>query len=352
MAIESFRIATFNAENLLHPGVRWVGRTDPAYKQPEYDDKIRWMRGILREGRVDLVGFQEQFSERALHDVVDELGFAHVYAPDLEGGKNIHESHGEQRATGPYVALASRFPIIEATSVPDFPDGTRALRVQGTDAGPVIEVPITRFQRPVIHAKVELKPGVVASVFVAHLKSKRAQFLPSEDAQAQKDPLLRAIGNARSLMLRAAESVALRKLVLDVLQGTNTPVILLGDLNDDLSSVSTQIIAGEMPYFKQRHEQKKQAWDRLLYSAHDLEEAESYRDVSYSHIFDGRYQLLDHIFVSQEFVAANPERIAAVRSTRIFNDHLVDVQRFDDTGQKGPSLRSDHGIPVSEIWWR
>ncbi|MEY2929524.1 MAG: hypothetical protein RL033_273 [Pseudomonadota bacterium] len=352
MAIDSFRIATFNAENLLHPGVRFLGRTDPAYTQEQYDDKLRWIRGILREGRVDLVGFQEQFSNKALQDIAQDAGLPHVYAPDLAGDANIHTVSGQLRAAGPFVALASRFEIVEARSVADFPEGTRSLKLQASGPEDIVEVPLTRFQRPVIHAKVKLKEGVIASVFVAHLKSKRPQFLSSEGPDAQKDPLVRAIGNTRSLIVRAAESVALRKLLLDELQGTSTPVLVLGDLNDDLSAVSTQIIAGEAPFFKLRREQKEQAWDRLLYSAHDLEESESYRDVSYSHIFDGRYQLLDHIFVSQELVAANPARIAAVRSTRIFNDHLVDVQRFDDSGQNGPSLRSDHGIPVTEIWWR
>lgn len=351
MTIESFRVATFNAENLLHPGVRFVGRADPGYKPAEYEEKIQWMRGILREGRVDLVGFQEQFSARALRDVVQGSRLEYVYAPDLENEKNIRAVGGELRAAGPFVALASRFKIVDATSIAEFPEATRALRLQAGDGGAIIEVPVTRFQRPVIHAKVELKPGVIASVFVAHLKSKRPQFLPSEEA-APQDPLVRAMGNTRALILRAAEAVALRKLLLDVMQGTTTPVFLLGDLNDDVSAVSTQIIAGEAPYFRQQPEAMRPTLDRLLYSVHDLEESESYRDVSYSHIFDGRYQVLDHIFVSQELVAANPEHIATVRNTRIFNDHLVDVRRFDDSGMNGPSVRSDHGVPVTEIWLR
>ena len=175
MAIETFRVATFNAENLLHPGVRFLGRPDAGYKQTEYDEKIRWMRGILRDGRVDLVGFQEQFSARALGHVVQGLGLEHVYAPDLEGDKNIRAVDGELRAAGPFVALASRFKIVEATSIVEFPEATRSLRMQGLESGSIIELPLTRFQRPVIHAKVELRPGVIASVFVAHLKSKRPQ---------------------------------------------------------------------------------------------------------------------------------------------------------------------------------
>lgn len=53
---QSFRVATFNAENLLHPGVRFAGRPDAPYGEKLYEEKIAWMRGILREGSADMVG--------------------------------------------------------------------------------------------------------------------------------------------------------------------------------------------------------------------------------------------------------------------------------------------------------
>ena len=83
-------------------------------------------------------------------------------------------------------------------------------------------------------------------------------------------------------------------------------------------------MAGNEPFFLLRHEQKKRLWDVLLYSVHDIQEAQSYRDVSYTHIFNGRYELLDHIYVSQELVRQFPNRVGEVRNTRIFNDHLFD----------------------------
>jgi hypothetical protein len=44
--------------------------------------------------------------------------------------------------------------------------------------------------------------------------------------------------------------------------------------------------------------------------------AASYRNVSYTHRFNGRYELLYHIFVRQELAASNPKRIATVTTTR------------------------------------
>lgn len=348
----SFSIATFNTLNLLHPGVFFAGRTDPAYPQDVYQDKIEWIVRVLKEGRIGLVGLQELFSMEALAEIARRAEFEHIYAPDIENGKNIKTgANGRMEASGPFLGLLSRFPFVSTQSIAEFPGETKGIEIQSSEAsGETVKLQITRFQRPVIQAEVQLKEGVVATVFVAHLKSKRPQFLASEQGR-EKEPMVIAAGNTRSLILRAAESVALRKLVVDATQGNTRPVILFGDLNDDLSAVSTQIIAGEEPYRFAKLADKKTQWDRLLYSVHDLEEAESYRDVGYTHIFNGRYELLDHIFVSQEFYHRNSAGIANVRNTRIFNDHLQDERRAANPG-RGPSRRSDHGIPVTEIEWK
>lgn len=348
----SFSVATFNTLNLLHPGVFFAGRPDDnAYPPDIYEQKIDWIVRILQDGDVSLVGLQELFSEVALKRIAAAAGFAHICAPDIADGRNITEHDGRREATGPFVGLLSKYPISASTTVVDFPEETSGIQIQvAEDANTIRRLPITRFQRPVIQADVQLRPDVAVTVFVAHLKSKRPQFLSTE-AGREKDPIVAAIGNTRSLIIRAAESVALRKLVVNATQNNTRPVILFGDLNDDLSAVTTQIIAGEEPFRFAKPAEKRIAWDRLLYSVHDLEEQESYRDVSYTHIFSGRYELLDHIFVSQEFVFRNPARIATVRNTRIFNDHLQDERRVVNPG-RGPSARSDHGIPVTEIEWQ
>ena len=348
MATESFRVASFNVENLLHPGVYWAGRDDPAYKPDEYQDKLEWSAGLLKYAQVDLVGFQELFSEQSIGDLLNRTELNHRYTPDLENGRNIVVgANGRKEAKGPFCGLASRYPIEEASAILDFPPGSH-LSVQVSDAAPVERIPIAQFQRPVLRANVKL-PHATALVFVAHLKSKRPLLLSGE---SDKDPLAIAAGSARSLIVRAAEAVALRKLVIEATQGSKTPVLLFGDLNDDLNAVTTQIIAGDEPYFRLKAAEKRPDWDRLLYSVHDLEMAESYRDVSYSHIYNGRYELLDHIFVSEEFYAGNPQRIATVLNTRIFNDHISDERRRAFDAGRGAARRSDHGVPVTEIVWK
>jgi endonuclease/exonuclease/phosphatase family metal-dependent hydrolase len=70
------------------------------------------------------------------------------------------------------------------------------------------------------------------------------------------------------------------------------------------------------------------------------------RDVSYTHIFNGHYENLDHILVSQEFYERNPQRIAEVMNLRYFNDHLIDSQLSNDRRDR---TVSDHAQLVAEI---
>ena len=273
---------------------------------------------------VDLVGFEELFHKQAIADVVKatkRFTDAVVYAPDLDD--NI--VNGEAR--GPFCGLVTRFPIVKAEAVLQFPpDVAGKLLVQRSDADTsTIDVGITQFQRPVLRVQLQLRPDVVGTVFVAHLKSKREQYLSGE---SESDPVVQALGNARSLIVRAAKAAALRSLVVAATTGNNAPVIVLGDLNDDLPSVTTQIVAGDDPYFLSGTK-KANAYDRLLYSVHDIQERLSHRQVNYSHIYNARYELLDHIFVSQELVEQNS------RSHRGGAQH-PHVQR--------PSLRRAHHV--------
>lgn len=343
-----FRIANCNADNFNVPGVRYAGRPgrdgDPLTDEI-YARKVAWLSGLFDLARPDLIGFEELFHKDAVAAVVGasrHLQGAAVYAPDLEN--NV--TGGEAR--GPFCGLVTRFPIVSAAAIQAFPAAVKGkLRVQRSDASTdTIPVSIEQFQRPVLRVRVELRAGTVATVFVAHLKSKREQLLAGEDPD---DPVAQALGNARSLILRAAESAALRALLVEAATGNADPIILLGDLNDDLASVTTQLIAGEDPFFL-REPRKSGAFDRLLYSVHDIQERASHRQVNYSHIYDGRYELLDHILVSEELVAQNPRHIARVRNTRMYNDHLFDSRLTSDRDERAIST-SDHGIPVTEIEW-
>jgi endonuclease/exonuclease/phosphatase family metal-dependent hydrolase len=325
------KIGTFNTLNLARAGERYYPDEKP-YTSAEYDEKATWIAGQLTRMKAHLVGFQEVFHEEALRDVCARSGQfpdGTVVAPGADG------------ASGPRLGLASRLLLDEPVStVTDFPAGMD-VEVEG------LALPVGTFSRPILRTRVVLDPagGTTATVFVAHLKSKR----PIRDPQApEHDPREEALGKARALIRRAAEAAALRFLVLQEITGNTQPVIVLGDLNDAARAVTSDIIMGDAPsrFWPGDPDVRKAYWDRLLYSAYELTVRKAGRDVSYTHIFNGHYENLDHILVSQEFYDRNPQRIAEVTNLRYFNDHLFDSQLSNERRDR---IASDHAQLVAEI---
>ncbi len=318
-----FKVCTFNLLNLALPGQRYYNRQ---YRHDEFTRKVAWISNQLNRMDADIVGFQEVFHKPALEQVLQASG-------KYEDAEIII---GERNGQGPAVALVSRYNVLEYTVVTDFPQKAR-LEFNGT------EVPITQVSRPVLKARVQIRDDLIVNVFVVHLKSKRPKVAENVDPH---DPRERAMGHARSLMIRAAETTALRHLLLDVLQGTDDPVIIMGDFNDDGAAVTSKIMAGSPPWRKLPNRVKAEIWDTLLYNVKDIQARQSYHDVYYTHLHNGHYDSLDHILVSQEFVRQNPQRLGYVEYVKVFNDHLIDETLSDE---RVPLWESDHGQVVTTI---
>jgi len=294
--MDNFRIANCNAANFNYPGVRYAGRAgaDGApLSQANYDHKVKWLAGLMDTAMVDLVGFEELFHRQAITDVVTataRFANATVYAPNLED--NV--ANGEAR--GPFCGLVTRFPIVSQAAISQFPgDVAGKLLVQRSDGDrTTIDVGISQFQRPVLRVQVKLRPHVTATVFVAHLKSKREQYLAHENTE---DPVVQALGNARSLIIRAAEAAALRSLVVAAMSGNNDPVIVLGDLNDEPTAATTQILHGPpgSEIGTDGYTTPDQGDGARLWNLFPRIQPPDNR---YSRIYRGNHELIDHILAS------------------------------------------------------
>ncbi len=311
-------LATCNLLNLASPGRRFYDNQEP-YGVDEYARKIEWLGAQIRRLGADVIAFQEVWDEAALRDAVAASGlrYAHVAAPGAEQG-----------AEGtPRVAIASRCPVREMASHREF------------EAAQVVAVPDIgerrTFERPILEALIEM-PGERGTmrVLVAHLKSKRPKFLQNEHGEVledRDDAAVQARATLRSLTMRAAEAVALRVLVHARLAQTREPLVLMGVLNDGPHAVTTQIVAATQAIAYDRT-----ARDSALFHALDVQsDATIRRDVAYSHVYQGWPEVLDQIWVSEEFVAASRFAIGEVRRVEYFNDHLQEGR--DRT-------RSDHGF--------
>jgi len=316
-ALATLVAASCNTLNLALPGRSFYANQLPM-ADAEHARKVEWLGAQLGRLNADVIGLQEVWDEAALKQAVGASGLAyrHVLAPGAEQG-----------AEGtPRVALVTRLPLEGVTSVADF---TAADQVPVPDLGTA-----TRFERPVLHARLRTRQGLPLHVLVAHLKSKRPKFLQDEAGRLSEDaadPAVVARATLRALVLRGAEALALRRLVIGITQHGNEPLLLLGDLNDGPHAVTTQLIAAT-----QQAAWDRQARDVALYHAWDVQTQPALRrDMAYSHVHQGWPELLDQVWVSEEFVAGSKFAIGDVLRVEVFNDHLHESRE---------RWRSDHGF--------
>jgi endonuclease/exonuclease/phosphatase family metal-dependent hydrolase len=315
-------LATCNVLNLANPNRVFYLNQEP-YDQREYERKIAWLGDRFRMLNADVLAVQEVWDEAALRAAVAASGLRYdtIAVPGAENSPTLAGAQGTPR-----VGIVTRLRVAALRSIVDFPEGF-GIEVPGLG-------PYTRFERPPLLATLQMKHGQSVHVLTAHLKSKRPKFL--QDAQGnwledREDRKIGARASLRALMMRGAEAAALRSVVIDLLRGTDTPLVVLGDFNDNPHSVTTQLIAAtsDVAY-------DKAARDVALFNAYEVQgESALKKDVAYSHIHQGYPDVLDQVFVSEEFVPGSRHSLGDVRRVDYFNDHLHEGR---------DRSRSDHGF--------
>ncbi|PZU96824.1 MAG: alpha-1,4 polygalactosaminidase [Leptolyngbya sp.] len=324
MERNQFRVGTFNLNNLMLPDREFY--PGEVHSQVNYLKKLTWIGAQLDRMKVDICGFQEVFHRGALKEALHRSEY--------------HQQHeivmAEGFGRGPGVALATRFQVLGQRMYDEFPPES-VLDLEGA------EIPIRRFSHPVLAVDLALTETIHCTVFVVHLKSKRPMMANGVD---RSDPIEIAKGHARSLIRRTAEAAALRFLLMEGLRDRRYPVIVMGDVNDNHTAVTTQIVAGQPPWECWPYRKKAPVWDVLLYQVKDIQARLGYGDHYYTHIHNGHYDSLDHIMVSEEFSAQNRDRIGRVTYVSVFNDHLFDQTLLEDSIEP---WQSDHGQVVATI---
>lgn len=319
------KIATFNLENLVLPEQIYYGKH--RYTVQEYERKLSWVSGQFINLNADIIGFQEVFHRKALTATL-----LRVESNFSEDRLITEDLNGER----PGVGLYSRFDIEEYRYIIDFPDEAR-IHMNGS------LIPLEQFRHPVLRCVIRLSDQTRVACYVVHLKSKRP--LTEENEHLKHNEVLFAVSKSRSLILRAAESAALRYHIVDDLHH-NIPVIVMGDLNDSVDSVTTRILMGEPPLGKFEFKEKLKIFQTLLHSTYDFQSQRSDRDVYYTHIHNHKHESLDHILVSDHFHYLNPKRLGEVEYMHLLNDHVIDETLSRDSNDH---LKSDHGQVVVTI---
>ncbi len=349
MAFTYFTVASFNVRNLISAGVTYYGRN--RYSEGAYEAKLAWLTEQLFRMDADVVALQETFDLAPIEDLVArhaEIATQRLSKSKANRARYKHVWHlpnldSTDDEPLPGVAIISRRRIVERHAVQDLADDPIEIE---PDEG--LSYRLTRMSRPLQIARIDLGEGLQGWVLNAHLKSKRPTY---PDGSAAADPTSfdffgRAQGSFRSLARRAGEALALRREALAKLEGGTDPVFVIGDLNDEIGAVTTEMIAGEMPWRGWPFEVRERYWGVELYSAARAHLRRTEESSIYTHIFNGHYGTLDHVLVSQHFYYRNPDRIGEVNFVQVSNDHLVDGS-LHGAPSLGPA--SDHGQVVVRL---
>jgi endonuclease/exonuclease/phosphatase family metal-dependent hydrolase len=356
--------ATVNLCNLQLAGARMYPASDP-YDDEAYAAKIAWTAAALKRLDADVVAFQELWSPHALEEAFAAAGLADRYrlAFIKEGGwdgvavacavRQPWEIRGRARhkAFPPGLRLKKRKRSMadiqddppEADLAEESPSGEAFLPSHEDDA---IEVTIEEFARSVLQVSVghaEAPEVPVVEVFCAHLKSRLPTRL--DDAEYENDairPHATALGAALSTIRRTAEAAALRVILNGVMKGTDAPVVVLGDLNDGTLSNTLNILSDQPSYRVYADTWAARRNDDGLYGAAIMQSLRDLGTNPPTYVHKNIGELIDHVFVSEQFYEYSDRRYWAFHEMRIWNDHLED----DDPAT------GDHGlVRVAFDWW-
>ncbi len=331
MKLKQLRIASFNLFNLNEPGLPIYTDKD-GWSQAEYERKIAWAAMQLQILESDVWGFQESWNGDSLAGILNAAGQSAEYDLLVRPTSN---------GTRIDCAAIVRKGLLRGTPewISDFPEGF-VLQAQGDDPQtPHISVNITGFSRPVLHFAIQPRdPGPEVHVYVCHFKSKgptlvfREPWYRTDRTRYAKHAT--GIGAALSTIRRTAEATAVRYLLSEQMKGNDTPVIVLGDINDGQHSNTANILTEQPRYLVG---ESKGGGDAALYTAQTLQEYRDTRDVYYTHVHQDIRESLDHILVSQEFYDNSKKRLWMFDGLVINNDHL----NFEDHKALGTG---DHGV--------
>ena len=328
---KQFYIATANLLNFANPD-RIYYENAPAYSQRQYQHKLRGITDLLAKAHADIIAVQEVWDSQALEELAVSLGFEpkHVVAPLASNDSVSAYTQGRGAQNTPAVGIISRFEQLECSLLEDILPKA------------VIDIPdiglYKRFNCPPLMLRVNAY-GQPITIVTTHLKSKRAFFLRDENGhllEDMDDPNIRVRAKLRSLCMRAAEAASIRMSIIERLHHTREPLILLGDMNDVTGSVTTQLMAetGEVNYDKSMR-------DVALFDAARIQSRYDWmRDVAYTHIYQGMPEVIDQLFVSEEFLVDGKFSLGEVERVDYFNDHLK--HDYEDR-------YSDHGIVRAKI---
>jgi endonuclease/exonuclease/phosphatase family metal-dependent hydrolase len=314
-------IGTWNLENLFRPGGEFGPAGDAAYEA-----KLHSLAATINDTALDALGVEEVGDPDALADLVKLL----------DGDWHLEVSEHFEAAHPIRVGVISRLPTEVVADVAAVPAALRP--VQSDDDGGQIG----QTGRGALAVRVR-GDGVEPVMVVCHLKSKLLSFPSARGGAAfqPRDEGQRARYAAYALYRRTAESVTVRGLADDLLggHGKERPVMIVGDLNDEPLAATTQILNGPpgSELGTAGAERPDQGDDVRMWNLAPLIPAGE----RFSRVFNGRHELIDHIFVSHAL-------LGRVREVHTVTAHPL-PSMTEDPHVRRNAPASDHAMVLARM---
>ena len=306
------RVMTWNVENLFG-----LGGPAGVTTQPALDQKLANIASKIAEHDPDAVALQEVGDPAALDDLMAQpalAGFAHKTVsdyPDTAPGHAIR------------VAFLSKLEPIAIGQLRDFPpNGITCVEQEGGT--------LQRLGRGALSITVPIG-GENVRLVTLHLKSKLLTYPGGRFSPHDENERARVGGYA--LFRRAAEAVAVRVWANEMLNASQDPLIVLGDLNDVPEAATTQILYGPSDLDLQRKD-KGDPW-RLVNLARFLPEGDQF-----SRTYHHEKELIDHILATTALARRNVSIVSDI-------EHVTSIG--DQPRERKNAVWPDHAPVVATI---
>ena len=294
--------ATANLLNFIEPPNAFYD-FENIYDGEAWQEKCRWTKTQIQMLDADIVGVQEVFTIEAMRTLFAEMGypyFASVDHPHVESDYIYSQ---------PVVALASRYPITRIEAVTP---------IDSIQQG--YQTPLPTFSRKPLYVVVDVPDIGEVAVYVCHLKSQRAT--ESHDPE-HAHPL---IGRWLSSQQRGWEAVMLRLFMDQQYKRHPIPTVLMGDMNQALSSDITGLLTIESNHASERLK-LQDSWglfcNRQSYEKHQLNETLQSINRTPTHYYFAKGNILDYILLSQEFQPHSQYSMADITEYTVLDNHLI-----------------------------
>ncbi|HIG39745.1 MAG: endonuclease/exonuclease/phosphatase family protein [bacterium] len=334
-----FRVGTFNLLNYNAPPNACY-ESDNIYSNQQWQEKRTWTSSHLALMAADIVGFQEVFSPEDLNKLVLDQGFEH-FVTVAKPTKDRHHIYSK-----PVVALASRYPILKATTI----RLTKSMKQKSALPS------LFRFSRAPLKAEVMIDGFGQCLVYVVHLKSNRTEVPQTANSKnwstiAARSMSAQAQSYWNSIRQRGNEVTLLYQDVIKEVSKKDRPVILMGDFNTSIGSETLQQIAAarevnalnSTPQTRLPKEAKRQIRRFALYDGFELQHEGTPDKRKSTHYFANKGSVLDYVLLSKDFDASYDHSLASVVNYEIYDRHLQNPQYSID------SQCSDHAPVMVEL---